>query len=71
MEFDKTKNTDTIYLSNSIRYHRYKKFKNKIDELTDLIDELTDLGEDYSIFQNAKISHKSLKKIQRDLKNVG
>ena len=67
MELDKTKNKATIYL----RYHRYKKFKNKIEELKDLIDELTDLGEDYSIFQNAKISHKSLKKIQRDLKNVG
>ena len=67
MEFDKTKNTSTIYL----RYHRYKKFKNKIEELKNLIDELTDLGEDYSIFQNAKISHKKLKSIKKDLENIG
>ena len=67
MELNKTKNTSTIYL----KFHRYKEFKNKIETVKDLIDELTELGEDYSIFQNAKISHKKLKSIKKDLENVG
>ena len=40
----------------------WKKIKNEIE---DKIDELVELGEDYAVFQSAKYTSKTLKKIQK------
>ena len=48
-----------------------KEVKNIIWDMKEYVDKLVKVGEDFSIFQNAKASAKALKKIQKLLRNVG
>jgi len=48
-----------------------KEVKRIIWDMKEYVDKLVDVGEDYSIFQNAKASAKALKQIKKLLKNVG
>ena len=49
----------------------YRKAKKLIDKLKDIVKELEAHGEDYGIFQNAKKSHKILKKLKKDMYYIG
>ena len=51
-------------------HREYKKIHNMLDQTRDTVDELVNVGEDYSVFQNAKASSKALKQIQKSLRNV-
>ena len=48
-----------------------KEVKNIVWDMKEYVDKLVKVGEDFSIFQNAKSSAKALKQIQKLLKNVG
>ena len=48
-----------------------KEVKNIIWDMKEYVDKLVKVGEDFSIFQNAKASAKALKQIQKLLRNVG
>ena len=48
-----------------------KEVKNIVWDMKEYVDKLVKVGEDFSIFQNAKASAKALKQIQKLLKNVG
>ena len=47
-----------------------KEVKNIIWDMKEYVDKLVKVGEDFSIFQNAKASARALKKIQKLLRNV-
>ena len=51
-------------------HSEYKKIHKMLDQTRDIIDKLVKIGEDYSVFQNAKASSKALKQIQKLLRNV-
>ena len=51
-------------------YSEYKTVHKTLDQTRDIVDELVKVGEDYSVFQNAKASSKALKQIQKLLRNV-
>ena len=51
-------------------YGEYKKIHKMLDQTRDIVDTLVKVGEDYSVFQNAKASSKALKQIQKLLRNV-
>ena len=48
-----------------------KEVKNIVWDMKEYVDKLVKVGEDFSIFQNAKASAKALKQIQKLLRNVG
>ena len=49
----------------------YRKAQKQIRQLRDIVRELEAYGEDYGIFQNAKKSHKILKKLKKDMLYIG
>ena len=51
-------------------YREYKKIHKMLDQTRDIVDELVKVGEDYSVFQNAKASSKALNQMQKLLRNV-
>tara|TARA_B110000285_G_C14815715_1_gene464083 strand:+ start:543 stop:719 length:177 start_codon:yes stop_codon:yes gene_type:complete len=48
----------------------YKEVQNQLWEVKQSIKKLIDLGADYGYFQNAKITHKTLKKVDKLLTNL-
>ena len=49
----------------------YRKAKKMVSQLRDIVKYLEKFGEDYGIFQNAKASHKILKKLKKDMYYIG
>ena len=61
-DYQKAMNDKKITEAKKIDSREWKKIKNEIE---DKIDELVELGEDYAVFQSAKYTSKTLKKIQK------
>ena len=64
---DDVKKQKKINEAKKIDSKKWKKIKNQIE---DQIDDLVKIGEDYGVFQNAKYTAKTLKKIQKLWKSL-
>ena len=66
-DYKKAHKEEKINEAKKIDSRTWKKIKNKIE---DQIDDLVDIGEDYAVFQSAKYTSKTLKKIQKLWKSL-
>ena len=66
-DYKKAHKEGKITEAKKIDSREWKKIK---DEIEDKIDELVELGEDYAVFQSAKYTSKTLKKIQKLWKSL-